>query len=794
MYKMFSFFKFVFILIVSLCLVACGDTQTGNDSDPSDDQVEDSENNKQEIYAIYVCENENVQTFVKESGVPGEEIAIDIKLKDGYYLQSIKINDTFINSTTFTMPKCDVLIEVNVVTENEAHSVATLESEYGLLFSITERAKNGEVVSVRVLPNEGFRLSKLYANNVEIPFLKDDYGYYSNVVMQNQDLVFKAEFKEVEKLSDDFTFSLTSNNPNNPACSHWKATYLSNGIVFNVLVEDETIVNTASLATYNNDNIEFLICKATNLRVMDDADVYKCIVNVEGRYLFQKAIGTDLEFEPSSKNIGLKYGENFTADSIICTEEINGFDGYAVEVFIGYDLLNLTNDEAIGNLTFAPSLKDSVSYDYDTSKLETYWNSTDYTYNREHGDQFFTDDLYKCQWGNPSTFLGVTNKNQIVSRFMDVYKDVDYMFLGDSYLNPKFWGTYKEDTKDIFALNFGFSGSHSTDWIKTNWLNTVVKLSPKNIVIHLGVNDFNIGLKSYDCASRVTKLSERLQNLFTKLHEIAPNSRLYWITMEPNKLHESEFIYYEQVNNAIMEYAKNIDYLTVIDTSEVLLENSNILSSFYLNDNLHMSSFGYTRWVNVIRDGLNLKPLYTHDVFGNAKTGWASSGWQISDDGVLKQTGSESTFSDRYIFFKDYYASRLKVTASFNVTKINNGDSAPKFGFVLDDGTEQIYVYIGTNNKLKDKTVGYVTRTGASNGKGASINWSSGEETSINCYFTETDWANLEVIKDGASLKIVINGFEIYDVILTKCINEVSVGFFTFNTELNIKNAMVEVM
>ena len=780
--------KYLFYVIVLICLfISIPLTGCEDKEDLNIESVQE--------YSIYVKDNPNAKVTVDKTASVGSKVKIDITLSEGYYLEAIKVNDSYLTSKTFIMPECDVLIDVMVVNGTESYLVTTEENSCGTIYTVTERAKFGEEINVKVFPNEGYRLESLYANGVLIPFKIDEYGYHSTVVMQKEDMLITAYFKEVVRITDEYEFVLTATTPENPAKSYWRSEYLDKGILFSVLVEDTTIVNTASLSTYNNDNIEFQICKATNVSAMDKALAYRCLVNVAGRYLFQKANGVDDTYDHSSEGLGLLYGENFIADSTICKEEINGFNGYAIEVYIGYDLLNLTKEEAYGNLTFAPAIKDSVKYDYNSKQLTSYWTNTGYSHNRENGDRYFNNDEYKCEWGIPATFLGITKDNKIISRFMEVYKNVDYMFLGDSYLNPKFWGTYKEDTNDLFAVNFGFSGSYASDWNKESWYSTAAALSPKNIVVHIGLNDFNVGLKNYELSERTTKTTNRIKELITNLNKASKDSNIFWITMEPNESHKADYSYYKIVNEAMKEYAKTLDYLTIIETENVMLNNGNISPSLYLEDKLHMSSFGYARWVNTVKKALGLN-TFESTIFGNANTGWMTSGWSesvVDGETILQQNSTSTKLTDKYIFIKDCYLDSFKAKASFNASKVYNGDSWPKFGFILDDGNEQVLIFIGTDSKLRHKSVGYVTRTASSDGKGAVFNWNTGSETPINCYFTGDDWTTLELVKNGTNLKVIVNGYSLYDFNLSVCKGNVSVGFFSFNTGINVKNVNVEV-
>ena len=140
MKKTLSFIGVIVTILISLCLVSCGDIEI-----------------EQEIeYSIYVLDNSNVDVVVQQKAKAGTEIKISATPKEGYYLECVKVNNDSLTSLTFIMPECDVLLDVKVVNGKESYSVNATEYENGTIFTLTERARFGEEVKVRIFPNEGY--------------------------------------------------------------------------------------------------------------------------------------------------------------------------------------------------------------------------------------------------------------------------------------------------------------------------------------------------------------------------------------------------------------------------------------------------------------------------------------------------------------------------------------------------------------------------------------------------------------------------------------------------------------
>lgn len=764
------------LLLAAFVLTLCGAVLAGC----APDHEEGSR-----MYRIYVRKQEHVTVTVPEEAMEGETVTIGVMPENGYWLDKVTINDQAVSSLTFVMPGYDVLIKAEVLNGSEQYPVSGETYAEGVLLPQVSAAGIGDSVTVYAQAQEGYRLSGIFANGIPLPFTQERDGYYTTgTIMQKGGLVFTAEFVPIERITEEYTLRLAS--AAGGAVSHWKAEYLEDGIAFSVLVEDETFVDTADVAVYNSDNVEFQICAASTKQLNYETYVLRCLVNAGGRFFLQIA-DTASEYADHGQDVGFEYGKNFTAESVRCSDEKNGFDGYAVHVFLGYDLFGLTAAEAYGNLTFVPAIRDTTSYDYRTGNLSTTWNSMrTYTLSRTTMQAFFSDS-YKAVWGNPATFLGIGEDGTIYSRFLESYRDTQYLILGDSYMDERFWGLYREDMRDVFSCNIGAGGSHVSDWNNRTALSLVGEISPENILVHIGLNDVNVGGFSAEEAA------QRIISFLNGLHGVVPDATVYWLALEPNVNRAASYeTLYCAVNAAVAEFSSGSEFLKIIDAGALFLDGSGAPVPSLYSDGLHFSSFGYSLYVNFIRSAMGLAPLSDGTRFGNAKTGAATSGWTETEkngETVLLQSGSIATYSDRYLYFKNFYGTDFTASARMSAVRVYNNDGAPKFGFILNDGEEQVLYYVNADQALNSKTVGYATRTNATvNG---SFNWNSAVTRDVSFYYADGDEVELSVEKRGSTLKLYVNGFLVFATELTVCTGAVSVGFFSFNTELMIRGAQI---
>ena len=788
--------RLIFICILSLIaifFVSCSNESKSQSSTSSSSEAQVA------TYEIYVAPTQNATVNVASQAQVGETVTINVTPDQGYYLEKITVNGQQISSSSFVMPSFDVLINVQVKNGQEEYAVKTSECQFGQLYAVTEKAKLGEPCVVRAFPYEGYRIDALYANGIKIPTEEKNFGYEATAMMVEQGLTFTATFVPCEKITSDYKFTLTASSPTNPAISHWKMTYTETGIKFSILVEDDTYVGTGTFAdgvdtqsysVYNSDNVEFQICYATREQRADIANVLRCLANVNGRYKLEKANSVDSTFDKSSLGIGVEYGKNFSVDSVPCTESKNGFNGYALAIYLGYDLFGVNYEQAKGNITFTPAIRDSVSYDHATKTLTSYWYSLSYNWTGTTFTKFLSDD-YRTVWTDPSTFLGIDQDGNVFSRFVEVRKNADYLFLGDSYMSTTYWGMYKEDVADLDAYSMGFGGSKASQWLNTSSIDLVAEISPKNLVAHIGLNDINLEAST---SGIVNIVITRVTDLLNAWHTKMPSTKIYWLAFDPNPNHASEYLSnYVSVNDAIK--ALNYEWLTVIDLGQNFLNGDGSVNASLFADGIHFNSYGYATYINEIRKALNLGGLSEGSTFGSSQKAYATSGWTenvVDGKTILECYATSSKFSERYIYDKDFFGDNFTVSAKFNASQAVNNDANPKFGFVIDDGVNKFLYYIGSNNKLFTKKVGYVTNTPSSN-KGV-FNWSSGVEKDLNVYFTENDFASLSLTKSGNIVTLKVSGQTIFTQTLSVCTGDVSVGIFSFNTIITVTDYNLEVV
>ena len=121
------------------------------------------------------------------------------------------------------------------------------------------------------------------------------------------------------------------------------------------------------------------------------------------------------------------------------------------------------------------------------------------------------------------------------------------------------------------------------------------------MVIHLGVNDLNVG-KSKE------KTLDDMKKLTALIHEQLPETSVYVVTYEPsaafaNRWNEVGKAY----NAALKDYAAGVDYLTVIDTATEFTDpaTGGVKSGYNSSDGLHLSNgLGYPAFWSVIKKAI----------------------------------------------------------------------------------------------------------------------------------------------------------------------------------------------
>ena len=737
------------------------------------------------IFSITYFQSEDYVLEGPEEAKAGTEVSFTInEIKEGYCLDYFLVNNQVNEGNTFVMPNHNTFVEaVLTVVEDSVFPVVLNQTENGVVATNVESAKPGTEIPLYVEANQGYRLNKITANGVELTIQNNgNRRYYAHTIMQNKTLIVESEFVRLEHQMTDYEFSLRGGDSSNSATSYWKFNYDQDGINVEVCVVDSTPIYNGSLSVWQRDNVEFQMCLATESNRPQDSKVIRCLLACDGRYYMQR-VRSDSAYYPYGRYVDYQYGKNFFNDAVLCAQEVNGFDGYVVKAFFGYDIFDTNYEEAYGHMTFAPAMRDATLYNYSTGKLTSVWKSTSITMAVAYMGTYINSD-YHCQWFNPRTYININGDGSLTDRYLTL--DTDLLFMGDSYTIVTRYGSMYDDFSDLKVSTVGFGASQTTDWLANNAkaLNLVQIVNPRNIAVHIGGNDL------YGSANLDTTIANAKQ-MVSHMLDSCPDAKIYLMTLAIRNYNVStaQTTKINTFNSSITSFYENNARVKVINITDGLLDYGNMPHPGVFTDNTHMNAFGYAMVSNLIREAMGLSKLSDSEQFGSFNKVWATNGFVVEEENnhlYLRQRNSMATFGDRYIYFKQDHSTETKFTAGaeFNIggSYSYNGDNAPKFGFILNDGVSQLFFYVDTTEYFEKKLVGISSRISGV------YDWNYVPAQTYNVYFTNEDYTKLEIKKNGSTLEFFVNGYKIVEKAPSFLESDYSIGFFSFNLPLNVRD------
>ena len=164
-------------VLFGLTLVACGlggGNDTGDETPPSSDttptpppssDVEDVETPNKTYYDILLAEFENGSvTADKTSAEAGEVVTLTVTPNEGYKLTALYLNGEVLEGTSFTMPEGNAVVTAEFEKIIVYYDVTVSQEDNGSVSADKTSAEAGEVVTLTVTPNEGYKLTALYLN------------------------------------------------------------------------------------------------------------------------------------------------------------------------------------------------------------------------------------------------------------------------------------------------------------------------------------------------------------------------------------------------------------------------------------------------------------------------------------------------------------------------------------------------------------------------------------------------------------------------------------------------------
>ena len=163
------------------------------------------------------------------------------------------------------------------------------------------------------------------------------------------------------------------------------------------------------------------------------------------------------------------------------------------------------------------------------------------------------------------------------------------------------WTTSAEDMDGISTINVGIGGTTAKQWADNLAARLIIPYNPRAVVLYVGINDIINAHRTADATV------DDLKRLFTVIHTALPETTVHFILINhvPGYYTASRPAsvrnYASQIdraNNAIIEYAEDLDYLNIIDAGSCLemTPGGSYFGGYFRKDGLHMSVAGYTLW------------------------------------------------------------------------------------------------------------------------------------------------------------------------------------------------------
>jgi len=160
------------------------------------------------------------------------------------------------------------------------------------------------------------------------------------------------------------------------------------------------------------------------------------------------------------------------------------------------------------------------------------------------------------------------------------------LYIGDCFMDDYFIGDYmKGYASDKVVLNAGISSTTSYHW-EASYSKIIGKTAPKNIVLHIGTNNF------YDAHDAADNTEESLKRLFMFMHDSYPTSNIYWfnITQRTNTLYAEQVA---ETNAYMATWCAKYDWITCVDTCSKV-------SSAMLRDGIHPTTENYKTFTDTL--------------------------------------------------------------------------------------------------------------------------------------------------------------------------------------------------
>ena len=367
-------------------------------------------------------------------------------------------------------------------------------------------------------------------------------------------------------------------------------------------------------------------------------------------------------------------------------------------------------------------------------------------------------------------------------------EDVDYLFLGDSYIDTAFWYSYENRFGNLSAANMGVGGTQTAYWMQQ--LAAVEQLyDPEKIVFHIGVNDVDDGNTSG------ATVNGRLDELMAAYRKAFPDAQIYWITISDNMMFRNKWEDYKTVN----DHMKAKDGITVIDVASAITADENNSTQFWFGgDGLHFDLDGYGVFDKMICEALGVTRTESIGNLGDVTVSGApaysyTAGW-VYDEGTqtwhndgesFNRVGAESQIMLGNVWAADFYAE-----ATISIAGCYAVDDYPKAGLALKTTQDTWFWAIDAQKGNYANTWGNVFYRPETIATTWADSWKAYQYLHTPYNYAEDQWVTLGVAKMGTDAHFFADGKYVNSLYGIFDEDEMAtVSVFTFNMDVYVKNA-----
>ena len=174
------------------------------------------------------------------------------------------------------------------------------------------------------------------------------------------------------------------------------------------------------------------------------------------------------------------------------------------------------------------------------------------------------------------------------------------VFLGDSITDLYPLDDYYADL-DLATYNRGIGGD-TTQGVLDRMKVSLYDLTPSKIVLLIGTNDINGGVKT-------EKIVENYAKILSEIERELPEAELYCVSVIPQnttletyteiKVSETTARILE-MNKKIQEIVKNSNQAVYVDLFSLLADENNMLIKKYSDDGIHLNENGFQVWTELL--------------------------------------------------------------------------------------------------------------------------------------------------------------------------------------------------